>query len=153
MRATLFRRTNCENSFQLIMKTGRNFGAFIVLTSVKLCKPDDESKRIFATSDEINGKWYTDQTLFLFMVKIFVKFYFIIFKDFLIKSCLSLAADRFTFAQDSLVTDSIAVYNTSNNNFSRKVSKIISLVVVVYWFKFSFLFSGVLVASEPLNNS
>ena len=124
MRATLFRRTNCENSFQLIMKTGRDFGAFIVLTSVKLCKPDwDESKRIFATSDEINGKWYTDQTLFLFMVKIFVKFYLIIFKDFLIKSCLSLAADRFTFAQDSLVTDSIAVYNTSNNNFSRKVSK------------------------------
>ena len=123
MRATLFRRTNCENSFQLIMKTGRNLGAFIVLTSVKLCKPDDESKRIFATSDEINGKWYTDQTLFLFMVKIFVKFYLIIFKDFLIKSCLSLAADRFTFAQDSLVTDSIAVYNTSNNNFSRKVNK------------------------------
>ena len=123
MRATLFRRRNCENSFQLIMKTGRNFGAFIVLTSVKLCKPDDESKRILATSDEINGKWYTDQTLFLFMVKIFVKFYLIIFKEFLIKSCLSLAADRFTFAQDSLVTDSIAVYNTSNNNFSRKVSK------------------------------
>ena len=121
MRATLFRRTNCENSFQL--KTGRNFGAFIVLTSVKLCKPDDESKRIFATSDEINGKWYTDQTLFLFMVKTLVKFYFIIFKDFLIKSCLSLAADRFTFAQDSLVTDSIAVYNTCNHNFCRKVSK------------------------------
>ena len=109
MRATLFRRTNCENSFQL--KTGRNVGAFIVLTSVKLCKPDDESKRIFATSDEINGKWYTDH------------FNLITFKDFLIKSCLSMAADRFTFAQDSLVTDSIAVYNTSNHNFCRKVSK------------------------------
>ena len=64
MTANLFRRTNCEISFQL--KTGRNFSAFIVLTSVNLSKLGDESKRIFATSDELNGKWYTDHTLFSF---------------------------------------------------------------------------------------
>ena len=50
MRAKLFRRTNCETSFQL--KTGRNFGAFIVLTSVKLCKLGDESKGIFAAAGQ-----------------------------------------------------------------------------------------------------
>ena len=34
-----------------------------------------------------------------------------------------MAADRFTFPQDLLVTDSIAVYDTSNHNFCRKMSK------------------------------
>ena len=34
-----------------------------------------------------------------------------------------MAADRFTIPQDLLVTDSIAVYDTSNHNFCRKMSK------------------------------
>ena len=50
MRANVFRQRNCEISFQL--KTGRNFGAFIVLTSGKLCKLRDESKRIFAAAGQ-----------------------------------------------------------------------------------------------------
>ena len=66
---------------------------------------------------------YRPYTFFFLWLKIFVKFYLIIFKDFLIKGCLSLAAGRFTFPQDLLVTDSIAVYNTSNHNFCRKMSK------------------------------
>ena len=73
--------------------------------------------------DKVNGKWYTDHTLFFLLLKIFFKFYLNIFKDFLIKGYLSLAADRFTFPQDLPVTDSITVYNTSNHSFCTKISK------------------------------
>ena len=74
--------------------------------------------------DKVNGKWYTDHALFFFLLlKIFFKFYLNIFKDFLIKGCLSLAADRFTFPQNLPVTDSITVYNTSNHSFCTKISK------------------------------
>ena len=66
---------------------------------------------------------YGQYTLFFLWLRIFVKFYLIIFKDFLIKGCLSLAADRFTFPQHLQVADSIAVCNTSNHNFCRKMNK------------------------------
>ena len=111
---------------------------------------------------------------FFLLLKIFFKFYLNIFKDFLIKGCLSLAADRFTFPQDLPVTDSITVYNTSNHSFCTKMSEkycccrcLLACVqpplpsrggaavhrLVVYWFKFYFPLFGVLVVSKPLNNS
>ena len=96
---------------------------------------------------------YGPCTFFFLLLKIFFKFYLNIFKDFLIKGCLSLAADRFTFPQNLPVTDSITVYNTSNHSFCTKISKKYIVVVVVYWCKFYFPFFGVLVVSKPLNNS
>ena len=65
-----------------------------------------------------------------------------------------MAADRFTFPQDLLATDSIAVYMIQVIIiFVERWVKNIIVVVVVYWFKFYFPFFGVLVVSEPLNNS
>ena len=49
-----------------------------------------------------------------------------------------MAADRFTFPQDLLVTDSIAVYDTSNHNFCRKMILLLSLFIGL---NFIFLFS------------
>ena len=55
VRCSSVQKKSEQTYFVSELKKGRNFGAFIVLTSVKLCKLGDESTRISRASDEING--------------------------------------------------------------------------------------------------
>ena len=63
MGANLFRLTNCELSFQT--KMGQNVWCIYCSNPGETLQTrlGDESKRVFATWDKINGKWYRNPTL------------------------------------------------------------------------------------------